>query len=53
MRFDNESADLLIFGAPFVSYHFKCLPFGIHYASEVFQAEAATIISGIERCGNS
>ena len=53
IRVDNESADLLTFGTPFGRYRFKRLPFGIHSASEVFQAEVANIISGIEGCANS
>ena len=44
IRFDNESADLLTFGTPFGRYCFKHLPFGIHSASDVFQAEVANII---------
>ena len=53
IRVDNESADLLTFGTTFGRYRFKRLPFGIHSASEVFQAEVANIISGIEECANS
>ena len=53
IRVDNESADLLTFDTPFGRYRFKRLPFGIHSASEVFQAEVANIISGIEGCANS
>ena len=35
VKVDDESADLLVFGTPYVRYGFKRLPFGIHSASEV------------------
>ena len=41
------------FGTPFGRYRFKRLPFGIHSASEVFQAEIASIIANIPGCANS
>ena len=53
IKADNESASLLTFGTPFGCYRFKCLPFGIHSASEVFQVEVANIIAGIDGCTNS
>ena len=34
-------------------YKFKRLPFGVHSASEIFQAEIAQIISGVEGVDNS
>ena len=53
IKVDKESASLLTFGTPFGRFCFKRLPFGIHSASEVFQAEVAHIISGLEGCANS
>ena len=34
-------------------YKFKRLPFGVHSVSEIFQAEIAQIISGLEGVDNS
>ena len=53
VKVDDESADLLTFGTPFGRYRFKRLPFGIHSASEVFQAEVASIIANLTGCINS
>ena len=53
VKVDDESSDLLTFGTPFGWYCFKRLPFGIHSASEVFQAEVASIIENIPGCANS
>ena len=53
VKVDDESADLLTFGTPFGRYRFKRLPFGIHSASEVFQAEVASIIANLPGCANS
>jgi hypothetical protein len=53
VKVDDESADLLTFGTPFGRYRFKRLPFGIHSASEVFQAEVASVIANLPGCANS
>ena len=45
VRVDDESYDLPNFGTPFG--RFKRLPFGIHSASEVFQAEVASLIENL------
>ena len=48
IRVDKQSTNLLTFGTPFGRYRFKRLPYGIHSASEVFQAEIASIISNTQ-----
>ena len=53
IKVDEDSADLLTFGTPFGRFRFKHLPFGIHSASEVFQAEVASIIADLQGCANS
>lgn len=53
IKVDEESADLLTFGTSFGRFCFKRLPFGIHSASEVFQAETASIIADLPGCANS
>jgi hypothetical protein len=53
IKVDDESANLLTFGTPFGRYRFKRLLFAIHSASEVFQAEIASIIVDIPGCANS
>ena len=53
IKVDQESTKLLTFATPFGRYCFKCLPYGIHSASEIFQASVANIISDIERSSNS
>ena len=53
IRVDEESSNLLAFGIPFGRYRFKRLPFGIHSASEVFQAEIASIIADLPGCAHS
>ena len=53
IRVDEESSNLLAFATPFGRYRFKRLPFGIHSASEVFQAEIASIIADLPGCANS
>ena len=47
VRVDDESSDVPTFGTPFGRYRFKRLPFGIHSASEVFQAEVASLIENL------
>ncbi len=53
VKIDDESADLLNFGSPFGRYRFKRLSFGIHSASEVFQAEVASVIAHLPGCAKS
>ena len=50
---DKESSKLLTFNTPFGLYRFLRLPYGVHSASEVFQASVAEIIEGIDGCCNS
>ena len=52
VRLDDESSHLLAFNIPF-RHRFKRMPYGIHSASEVFQAKVAQIIERIEGCLNS
>ena len=53
IKVDKESSKLLTFNTPFGRYRFLRLPYGIHSASEVFQASVAEIIEGIDGCCNS
>ena len=53
IKVDQESSKLLTFTTPFGRYRFKRLPYGIHSASEIFQASVANIISDIEGASNS
>jgi len=53
IKVDEVSSDLLTFLTPFGKYKFLRLPFGIHSASEIFQAEIANIISDVENAANS
>ena len=53
IKVDQESSKLLTFATPFGRYHFKLLPYGIHSASEIFQASVANVISDIEGSSNS
>ena len=46
--FDKESSKLLTFNSPFGRYKFNSLLFGVHHASEVFQADVADILEGLE-----
>ena len=50
---DEDSSKLLIFNSPFGRYKFKRLPFGVLHASEVFQADVAEILKGIEGVQNA
>lgn len=50
---DEESSKLLTFNSPFGRYSFTRLPYGIHSASEIFQAQVAKIIEGIKGTKNS
>ena len=50
---DEQSSKLLNFHSPFGRYSFKCLPFRINYASEIFQAEVAEILEGLDGCANA
>ena len=49
---DEQSSKLLTFHTPFGRYSFKRLPFGINCASEIFQAEVAEILEGLDGCAN-
>ena len=40
-------------GTMFGRHKFKRMPHGIHSASEIFQLEISTILSGLEGCANS
>ena len=42
----NENSKLLTFNSPFGRYSFCRLPYGIHSASEIFQAQIAKIVEG-------
>ena len=53
IKVDQESSKLLTFATPFGRYRFKRLLYGIHSASEIFQASVANIISDIEGASNS
>ena len=53
IKVDQESSKLLTFNTPFGRYRFLRLPYGVHSASEVFQASVAKILEGIEGCCNS
>ena len=53
IKVDQESSKLLSFTTPFGRYRFKRLPYGIHSASEIFQASVANILSDIEGSSNS
>ena len=50
---DKESSKLLTFNSPFGRYKFNRLPFGVHHASEVFQADVSEILEGLEGVQNS
>ena len=50
---DKESSKLLTFNTSFGRYRFRGLPYGVHSASDVFQASLAEIIEGIDGCCNS
>ena len=49
---DKESSKLLTFNTPFGRYKFSRLPFGVHHASKVFQADVAEILEGLEGVRN-
>ena len=53
IKVDEETANMLAFLTPRGRYKFKRLPFGIHSASEIFLAEIAMIINGMEGVDNS
>ena len=53
IKVDQESSKLLAFLTPRGRYKFNRMPFGIHSASEIFQAEIAQIISGIKGTDNT
>ena len=53
IKVDKPSSNLLTFGIPSGRYRFKCLPYGIHSSTEVFQREITSIISNIPGSANS
>ena len=53
IKVDEATSKLLTFMTPWGRYRFTRLPFGIHSASEIFQAEIAQIINGLEGVENS
>ena len=53
IKVDRESWNLITLGAIVGRFHFKWLPYGIHYASEVFQKTVLSIISDIQGSANS
>ena len=52
IKVNEESSKLLAFLTPKGRYKFKRMPFGIHSASEIFQAEIAQIINDIDGVDN-
>ncbi|MEN8447427.1 MAG: RNase H-like domain-containing protein [Cyanobacteria bacterium J06555_13] len=50
---DEESSRLLTFNTPFGRYRFKRLPYGIHSASELCQAQISQILEGLPGTLNS
>ena len=50
---DKESSKLLTFNSLFGRYKFNRLPFGVHHASEVFQADVAETSEGLEGVQNA
>ena len=53
IQVDEVSSKLLTFNSPFGRYKFKRLPFGVLHSSEVFQADVAEILEGIEGVQNA
>ena len=53
IKVSDESSNLLTFASPDGRFKFKRLPYGIHSASEVFQAEVAEMIRNIPGSRNS
>ena len=53
IKVDEESSKLLTFSTSFDRLRFKCLPYRIHSASEVFQNDIKEIIEGCEGARNS
>ena len=53
IQVDEESSKLLTFNSPYGRYKFKRLPSGVLHASEVFQANVAEILEGIEGVQNA
>ena len=52
IKVDKESSKLLTFNTPLRHHRFKCLPFGIPSADEIFQKKIAEIIQGLDDCTN-
>ena len=53
IKVDEQSSNLLTFVTPSGRCRFKCLPYGIHSASKVFQREVTSIILDIPGSANS
>ena len=53
IKIDTESSTLLTFATPSGQFCFKCLPYSILSASEIFQADICKIIEGLESARNS
>ena len=53
IKVDEGCSNLLAFGTQFGRFRFKRLPLGIHSASEVFQAEVASISADLPGYANS
>ena len=53
IKIDTESSKLLTFATLFGKFCFKCLPYSILSASEIFQANISKIIEGLEGARNS
>ena len=52
IQVNEASSKLLKFNSPYGRYKFKRFPFGVLHASEVFQADGAEILEGIEGVQN-
>ena len=53
IKVDKPSSNLLTFGTPTGRYCFKCLPYGIHPTSDIFQREVTLVILDIIGSTNS
>ena len=53
IKVGEQSSNLLMFFTSSGRYCFKCIPYGIYSASEVFQREVTSIILGIPGSANS
>ena len=53
IKIDTESSKLLTFAAPFEWFCFKCLPYSILSASEIFQVNISEISKRLEGAKNN